>query len=161
MLRNVALVAARLAVSRKITDSPGAIVVMPFSATAAAAEPELSSIFQPVMSIAKPVVLVTSNQSAATGLLPLDQGATSETNSLPAVPGEPISAASFAATNAPFSPAALALEIRAPFRPAALLNVVNVPVGEAPNDTLACTTPAALNRLTWSPAVLSPTPVPV
>ena len=34
----------------KITDSPGAMLVMPLSATAAAKALELSSIFQPVMS---------------------------------------------------------------------------------------------------------------
>ena len=44
----------RSAVSRKITDSPAPIEVIPLSATAAANEPELSSIFQPVMSIACP-----------------------------------------------------------------------------------------------------------
>ena len=88
----------------KITDSPGAMVVTPFSGTAAANDSELSSIFQPVMSTAAPPMLVTSNQSAPTGLLPLDHGATSEMINLPTgptVPGEPISLASFAAANAP------------------------------------------------------------
>ena len=47
------------------------------SSTAEAKEPELSSIFQPVMSIALEPLFVTSNQSEPTGL-PLDHGATSE-----------------------------------------------------------------------------------
>src|ERR1700750_1297303 len=93
--------------SRKMTDSPGAMLVIPLKATVAANESELSSILQPVMSTAKAVVFVTSNQSAPTGLLPLDQGATSEMNRLPTLPGDPISFASFAAMKAPFTPAAL------------------------------------------------------
>src|SRR5262245_47368564 len=64
--------------SRKITDSPGAMLVMPFRATAAANEFELSSIFQPAIFTGAGPVFVTSNQSAPTGLLPLDHGATSE-----------------------------------------------------------------------------------
>src|SRR5215471_20234531 len=66
------------ALSMKITDSPGAMLVMPFSATDDPKEFELSSIFQPLMTWAAVPILVTSNQSAATGLLPLDHGATSE-----------------------------------------------------------------------------------
>ena len=54
------------------------MLVMPLSATAEAKESELSSTFQPVMSMAVDPRFVTSNQSAATGLLPLDHGATSE-----------------------------------------------------------------------------------
>ena len=64
--------------------------VIPLSATAAAGDCELSSTFHPVISTATAFVLVTSNQSAATGLFPLDQGATSEINKRPTVPGEPI-----------------------------------------------------------------------
>ena len=71
------MVVAGVAVSKKITDSPGAMLVIPLRATDAAKEPELSSIFQPVISTAVAFVFVTSNQSARTGLLPLDQGATS------------------------------------------------------------------------------------
>src|SRR4029077_11139240 len=62
----------------KITDSPGAMRVMPFKATDEPNELELSSILHPVMSWAAVPTLVTSNQSAPRGLLPLDQGATSE-----------------------------------------------------------------------------------
>ena len=51
----------------KITDSPGAMLVMPFKATAEPKALELSSIFHPVMFAALAPVLVTSNQSAATG----------------------------------------------------------------------------------------------
>src|SRR5262245_3488492 len=64
--------------SMKMTDSPGAMLVIPFKDTAAAKEFELSSIFQPVIFTAVEPVFVTSNQSAPTGLLPLDHGATSE-----------------------------------------------------------------------------------
>ena len=97
----------------KITDSPGAMLVMPFSVTAAAGDSELSSTFQPVMSTALAPVLVTSNQSAPTGLLPLDHGATSVTRrsagagGLAIRPGEPTSAGSPSATKAPFTPATL------------------------------------------------------
>ena len=66
------------------------MLVIPFNATAAAGDCELSSTFQPVISTATALVLVTSNQSAPTGLLPLDHGATSEINKRPTVPGEPI-----------------------------------------------------------------------
>src|SRR5262245_47591071 len=113
----MALVPERLAVSRKITDSPALIVVMPFRATEAAKEPELSSILQAVISMSWAVVLVTSNQSAATGLLPLDQGATSEMNSVPMVPGEPISFGSPIAAKAPLAPIALSWEMFVLFRP--------------------------------------------
>src|SRR5262245_17119282 len=64
--------------SMKITDSPGAMLAMPLSGTAEPNELELSSIFQPVMFWAAVPMLVTSNQSAARLLLPLDHGATSE-----------------------------------------------------------------------------------
>ena len=77
----VALVAARSAVSMKITDSPGAMLVTPLSVTAVANASELSSTFQPVMLTGVEPELVTSNQSAPTGLLPLDHGATSEMTS--------------------------------------------------------------------------------
>ena len=54
-----------------------AIVVIPFKAKAAAKDFELSSTFQPVMSRVAFPLLVTSNQSAPTKALLLDQGATS------------------------------------------------------------------------------------
>lgn len=78
LLKKLATVSAGAADSTKMTDSSGAIVVTPFKATALANAPELSSTFQPVMSSAVAPLLVTSNQSAPTGLLPLDHGATSE-----------------------------------------------------------------------------------
>src|SRR5688572_4003313 len=110
---------------------------MPLSAAATANEAEMSSIFQPVRSIARAVVLVTSNQSTASGLLLLDHGATSEMNSLPTVPGEPISLGLLAATIAPLTPTALNSEMVALFRPAALLKVRNGgPVEDAPKATL-------------------------
>src|SRR5262245_51024813 len=93
--------------STKMTDSPDPMLLMPFKANAAANEPELSSIFQPEIFRAEAVVFVTSNQSAPTGLLPLDQGATSEMNTLPmapTLPGEPISLESFAAAIPPLTP---------------------------------------------------------
>src|SRR5262245_59989855 len=62
----------------KMTDSPGAIDVTPLSATASANVCELSSTRQPVTSTAVEPVLVISNQSAPSGLFPLDHGATSE-----------------------------------------------------------------------------------
>ena len=105
----------------KITDSPGAMLVMPFKGTAATGDSELSSTFQPVMSTGAAPVLVTSNQSAPTGLLPLDHGATSVMISLPSgpplFPGEPISFASFAAAKAPLTPTTLSCEMAALFRP--------------------------------------------
>ena len=55
-----------LLVSKKITDSPAAILVIPVKAKAAVKEFELSSTFQPVISSAVVPLLVTSNQSAAT-----------------------------------------------------------------------------------------------
>ena len=141
------------------------MVVMPLRATAPTGEPELSSIFQPLMLIAADVLLVSSNQSAPTGLLLLDQGATSEMNSLPivpTVPGEPISFVSFTAAAAPSVPIALSVVIVELFRPAALLKVgKSGPPGEAPKLTLACSRPVALNRLTLSPPLLRPTPEPV
>ena len=55
------------------------MLVMPPNAKAAAGDSELSSTFQPVMFAARAPTLVTSNQSAATGLLPLLHAATSVT----------------------------------------------------------------------------------
>lgn len=55
---------------------------------------ELSSVRRPVVSIAVRPLLVTSNQSAATGLLPLEQRATSEMNSVGAVASLAISVTS-------------------------------------------------------------------
>ena len=52
-------------------------------------------------------------------------------------PGEPISAVSFFAANAAFTPTALNCEIVALLIPAALSKVANGPVGEAPKATLA------------------------
>src|SRR5262245_35731404 len=131
--------------SMKMTDSPGAMLVMPLSAAAAANDCELSSIFQPEIFTANAVVFVTSNQSAPTGLLPLDHGATSEMNNLPTVPGEPISFASVAATKAPLTPTSLSCAMVALFNPAALLKVGNDgPAGDTPNTTLACRTPRSL-----------------
>ncbi|CAB4940127.1 unannotated protein [freshwater metagenome] len=69
--------------STKMTDSPAAIVVIPVSASDAENKFELSSIFQPVIVTGLAVVFVNSNQSAATGLLALDQGETSETKTEP------------------------------------------------------------------------------
>jgi hypothetical protein len=66
-----------LSLSMKITDSPAAMLVMPFSETAAENELELSSIFQPLTLIAAMPMFVSSNQSAPIGEFPLDQGATS------------------------------------------------------------------------------------
>ena len=83
-----------------ITDSPGAMLVIPLSATAPAGDCELSSIFQLVMSIGVAPVFDSSNQSPPTGLFPLDQGAISEMTILPPVPGEPISFVLFTATKA-------------------------------------------------------------
>ncbi len=54
------------------------MLVMPFKATAEPKTNELSSIFQPVTFTADTPVLVNSNQSAPSELLPLDHGATSE-----------------------------------------------------------------------------------
>src|SRR5262245_57128807 len=75
---NAAAAAAGLAVSMQMTASPGAMEVTPFSAMALANACELSSSFQPVMSTGVLAVWVASNQSAPSGLLPLDQAATSE-----------------------------------------------------------------------------------
>src|SRR5215831_18500911 len=61
----------------KITDSPGAMLVTPFRGTETANEFELSSIVQPTRLTADVPKFVTSNQSRATGLFPLDQGAAS------------------------------------------------------------------------------------
>src|SRR5215813_11923030 len=82
MLMNAWALAARsdadaVAVSMKITDSPGAMLVTPFNGTDTANEFELSSIVQPTRLTDAVPKLVTSNQSRASGLLPLDQGAAS------------------------------------------------------------------------------------
>ncbi len=61
---NAGIVVSGVAVSRKITDCPGAILVTPLRDTELAEELELSSIFQPVMSTALVPIFVTSNQSA-------------------------------------------------------------------------------------------------
>ena len=60
----------------KITDSPAAMLVMPFSKTEVLKELESSSIFQPVILTAERLTLVTSNQSAPKVVLLL-HGATS------------------------------------------------------------------------------------
>ncbi len=62
----------------KMTDCFGAMLLTPVRAIALANAFELSSTFQPVRSTACVPVLVTSNQSAAYGLLPLLHGETSE-----------------------------------------------------------------------------------
>jgi hypothetical protein len=57
------------------------MLAMPFSATEVPNEGPLSSMRQPVTSMAEALVFVTSNQSASTvpaGVLPEDHGATSE-----------------------------------------------------------------------------------
>ena len=64
-------------VSKKITDSPAAMLVIPVKAKAAVKELELSSTFQPEISRAALPLLVTSNQSAATVVVLLDQEAAS------------------------------------------------------------------------------------
>src|SRR5262249_6796970 len=69
--------------SMKITDSPAAMLAMPFNAMADPKDLESSSIFHPVISTAALPRFVTSNQSAASGLFPLDHGATSEMMSAP------------------------------------------------------------------------------
>ena len=66
-------------------------------------------------------VFVNSNQSAATGLLPLDHGATSVINIFPMVPGEPTSVVLFKAANASLTPTALNVLIAVLFKPIALL----------------------------------------
>src|SRR5262245_53838454 len=131
--------------SMKITDDPAGMLVTPRRATEAANEPELSSMRQPVISTSNAVVLVTSNQSAPTGLLPLDHGAASEMNSLPAVPGEPISFVSFTARNAPLMPTTLRVETVALLRAAALLKVAKSgPAGDVPKTRFAWSTPSPL-----------------
>src|SRR5262245_45571080 len=109
----------------KITDSPGAMLVIPPRANAAVGDSEPSSTFHPVMSTALAPMLVTSNQSAATGLLPLLHSATSVTRRTPGAeyPGDPISTGEFAATNAPFTPATLKRDTVALFSAAVLSKV--------------------------------------
>ncbi len=189
--------AARLEFSMKMTDSPGAMWVIPLSGTESAKLSELSSIIQPVISTVVAPPLVTSNQSLAKGLLLLDHGATSEIKTETedervaggfvgvdvgaltgavvgddavgvvdclTVPGEPVSVypgLGLAELKAPFTPTTLNVEMVTPLRPAELSKVCRVGGGvEAPNVTLACGTPAALNRFTASPLVESPTPAP-
>ncbi len=60
-------------------DSPGARLVAPSHGTAEAKDAWSSLIRQPVRSTLVVPTLVSSNQSAATGLLPLLHGATSVT----------------------------------------------------------------------------------
>src|SRR5262245_38256997 len=86
MLLNAAALAARLLVSMRMIDSPGAMLGRPLIGTAEAKLKELSSIFQPVMSAGAVPMFVTSNQSAPRELLPLDHGATSEMMSCAAPP---------------------------------------------------------------------------
>ena len=149
-------------VSMKMTDSPGAMLVMPFRVAAPTKDCESSSVFQPVIFTAVARVFVTSNQSAATGLFPLDQGATSEINSLPVAPGEPVSVL-LAERNAPLLPATLKVEmvgsgrVTLP-RPALLSNVT--PAVAEPKLTPVMRVPAESKRFTASPALLRPTPEP-
>jgi hypothetical protein len=63
-VRNAAAAVAGLAVSMKMTDSPGPMEAIPFSATALANVCESSSILQPEIVTAVVPALVTSNQSA-------------------------------------------------------------------------------------------------
>src|SRR5262245_48894636 len=72
------MILAGVSLSMKITESPGAMLVTPFNPTARPKTLQLSSIFQPEISTTALPILVTSNQSVPSGLLPLDQGATSE-----------------------------------------------------------------------------------
>jgi hypothetical protein len=67
--RKTGSVVSGVAVSTKITDSPGAMLLMPFKATAAMGDSELSFIFQPVISTAVAPVFVTSNYHKKTDLL--------------------------------------------------------------------------------------------
>ena len=82
-------------------------------------------------------------------------------------PGEPTSEAAWVTVKAPLVPLALSVvsvtaPAVAPFRAAALSKVLNGVLAEdRPNATLAFSTPAALYRLTASPAVLRPTPEPL
>src|ERR1700753_281170 len=68
----------------KIAEPPASRVDTPVSATANAAEFELSSNFQPVMSMGDAPVLVSSNQSAAYDVFPLAHGVPSDTITAPA-----------------------------------------------------------------------------
>ncbi len=79
--------AVRLELSMKMTDSPGAIVVIPLRGTESDELFELSSIVQPVISTGVDPPLVTSNQSSPKGLSPLDHGATSEIKRVTALVG--------------------------------------------------------------------------
>ena len=113
---------------------------------------------------------VTSNQSEPYGELPLPHGVISETTTLgsttppPAMrPGEPVSAP-FAARNAPFTPTTLSVETSGSGStllpaPAALSNVK--PVVDAGTLMPVTRLPAASNRLTLSPPVLKPMPLPL
>ena len=66
-----------VAPSMNMTDSPAPMLVMAFRATEDAKLLELSSNLQPVIFTGLVPLLVNSNQSAPTGELPLDHGATS------------------------------------------------------------------------------------
>src|SRR5262245_1483208 len=79
----------------------------------------------------------------------------------PVIPGEPISAESPAAVNAPLTPTELNTEMVALLTPAELSNVANEgPVGDAPKTTLAFSAPAPSYRFSASPPVLKPMPEP-
>src|SRR5689334_11075635 len=100
--------------SIKIADSPAARLATPLSATAPTGDCELSSIFQPVRSTVVAPKFVTSNQSAPTGLSPLDHGATSVIRTSTTVgpsttPGEPVSVP-LADWKAPSTPTVLNVE---------------------------------------------------
>ena len=115
-------------------------------------------------------MFVTSNQSAPYGVLPLPHGVTSEMITLgstmppPAIrPGEPVSAPS-PRRNAPFTPATLSVETIGSGStllpaPAALSNVK--PVVDAGTLMPVTRLPPASNRLTLSPPVLRPMPLPL
>ena len=64
--------------SRKMTDSPGAMLVTPLKTAPKAEEFELSSTFQLVIVMVFSLMLVSSNQSSATALKLFAQGAVSE-----------------------------------------------------------------------------------
>ena len=134
----------------KITDSPAAMLVMPFSGTAAANDSELSSIFQPVMSTARAAVLVTSNQSARDGAVAAGPGRHLGDEQLADRyrPGEPISFASFAATKAPLTPTALSCEMVGVVQPGGVVEGRETgAAGEAPKVTLACSSAAAVEEI--------------
>ena len=102
MLLNAVL--ASVADSMKIAEAPGASEVTPDIGTETLAELELSSMVQSVRFAVVPPRLVTSNQSLASVLLPLDHGATSEMTTWV----DPLEAASIASTYSPSSRAPIA-----------------------------------------------------